>query len=189
MRREQLLAAARKVFRDKGYDGATVSDIVQEAGTAQGTFYLYFPSKKDAALALQQQFHGILDKSFRNAYDPALSFEDRLQAMVKRAFQVTGKNADLCRLLFIGGVDSMLTKISTTSVEHAPILGNMTQMLQKAIEAGEMEPMDSEITARLVMGMLQHALIEAFALGDGSDAERLEEGAAKLLVNALKRRA
>lgn len=83
----------------------------------------------------------------------------------------------------------MLTKISTTSVEHAPILGNMTQMLQKAIEAGEMEPMDSEITARLVMGMLQHALIEAFALGDGSDAERLEEGAAKLLVNALKRRA
>ena len=33
----------RKVLREKGYDSTTVSDIVKEAGVAQGTFYLYFP--------------------------------------------------------------------------------------------------------------------------------------------------
>ena len=53
VRRAQLLRAARKVFRAKGYDGASVSEIVREAGVAQGTFYLYFPSKRDAAVSLR----------------------------------------------------------------------------------------------------------------------------------------
>lgn len=52
VRRAQLLRAARKVFRAKGYGGASVSEIVREAGVAQGTFYLYFPSKKAAAVSI-----------------------------------------------------------------------------------------------------------------------------------------
>ena len=45
------------------------------------------------------------------------------------------------------------------------------------------------ITARLVIAMVQNAILEAFVFGDGSDAERLEEGIANMLINALKRRA
>ena len=187
VRKEQLLAAARTVFRNKGYDGATVSDIVQEAGVAQGTFYLYFPSKKDAALALAQQLLGILAKALRSANDPALSFEGRLQAMIKGAFRSARQNTDLCRLIFIG-VESMPAQLHSASVEHAPILGDMTRVLQQAIESGEMEPMDSEITARLAMGMVQNAILEAFVFGDGSDADRLEDGVTKMLVNAITRR-
>ncbi len=41
VRRAQLLGAARKMFRAKGYDGATVSEIAREAEVAQRTFYLY----------------------------------------------------------------------------------------------------------------------------------------------------
>src|SRR5262245_44500387 len=40
-----LLAAAVEVFAAKGYTATRVSDIVREAGVAQGTFYLYFKSK------------------------------------------------------------------------------------------------------------------------------------------------
>ena len=187
VRKEQIQAAARKIFREKGYDRATVSDIVQEAGVAQGTFYLYFPSKKHVALALAQQLLGIMAETLREAYDPAMSFEDRLQAIIKGAFRSARQNTDLCRLIFIG-VESMPAQLHSASVEHDPIRHDMMGMLQQAIEAGEMEPMDAEITARLGMIMIQNAIIEAFVFGDGSDAERLEEGVTKLLVNALKRR-
>ena len=60
VRQEQILSAARKVFREKGYEGATISGIVKEAGVAQGTFYLYFPSKRDAFFALGQRVHEIM---------------------------------------------------------------------------------------------------------------------------------
>jgi AcrR family transcriptional regulator len=53
-RRAQLLIAARTVFAKKGYDSATVSEIVGKAGVAQGTFYLYFPGKDALAGAFAE---------------------------------------------------------------------------------------------------------------------------------------
>ncbi len=46
-RRSDLIEAAMKVFGQKGYARATISEIVKEAGVAQGTFYVYFESKED----------------------------------------------------------------------------------------------------------------------------------------------
>src|SRR3712207_8615846 len=45
-RREQLLAAARAELAEHGYERTTVSSIATRANVAQGTFYLYFPSKE-----------------------------------------------------------------------------------------------------------------------------------------------
>jgi AcrR family transcriptional regulator len=50
--RDRLLAAAERVFLDRGYNGATVSDIVTAAGVSRASFYIYFPSKRDVFLAL-----------------------------------------------------------------------------------------------------------------------------------------
>ena len=49
------MTAARSVFDEKGYDNATVSDIVTKAGVAQGTFYLYFDSKKGVVIELARK--------------------------------------------------------------------------------------------------------------------------------------
>lgn len=46
-RRRQLLEAAIRVFGNKGYHHAQISDIIKEAGVARGTFYLYFESKRE----------------------------------------------------------------------------------------------------------------------------------------------
>jgi AcrR family transcriptional regulator len=45
--RDKLLRVAREVFEDDGFDGASVSRIVDEANVSRGTFYLYFESKED----------------------------------------------------------------------------------------------------------------------------------------------
>ena len=41
-----------KVFARRGYAAATIRTIAREAHVAQGTIYLYFPSKRDILLAL-----------------------------------------------------------------------------------------------------------------------------------------
>ena len=45
--RERLLDAAAKVFRDKGYAGARLSDIADRAGMHTPGVYYYFPSKEE----------------------------------------------------------------------------------------------------------------------------------------------
>lgn len=45
--RDRLLRVAREVFEEDGFDGASVSRIVEGASVSRGTFYLYFESKED----------------------------------------------------------------------------------------------------------------------------------------------
>ncbi len=45
--KQLIIDAARKVIGMKGFAGTRISDIVQNAGLAQGTFYLYFKNKQD----------------------------------------------------------------------------------------------------------------------------------------------
>jgi TetR/AcrR family transcriptional regulator, transcriptional repressor of aconitase len=46
-RRQEILAAARTVFVEKGYAAATINDIATRAGIAAGSIYRYFPAKAD----------------------------------------------------------------------------------------------------------------------------------------------
>ena len=51
---ERILDATREVFLALGYGGTTIDDITRAAGTSRASFYTYFPSKRDALLALGQ---------------------------------------------------------------------------------------------------------------------------------------
>jgi AcrR family transcriptional regulator len=64
--KSKLISSAKKIFSEKGYYDTKVSDIVKEAGVAQGTFYLYFKSKeeifKEIILDIKTNIENILSK-------------------------------------------------------------------------------------------------------------------------------
>jgi AcrR family transcriptional regulator len=50
--REGILAAARQLFREQGFEAATTRDLARAAGIAAGTLFNYFPSKEAIVLEL-----------------------------------------------------------------------------------------------------------------------------------------
>ena len=50
--RRRILDAAEEVFGESGYYEASISEITRRAGVAQGTFYLYFHSKREIFVEL-----------------------------------------------------------------------------------------------------------------------------------------
>lgn len=44
---EKLLASSEELFAKKGFYATSISDICKQAGTAVGTFYIYFATKTD----------------------------------------------------------------------------------------------------------------------------------------------
>lgn len=44
---QRILASAIRIFAEKGFSGATTSQIAKEAGVAEGTIFRYFKTKKD----------------------------------------------------------------------------------------------------------------------------------------------
>lgn len=51
-KRLQILAGARAVFFERGFDGASMGDIARAAGVSKGTLYVYFQNKEDLFAAL-----------------------------------------------------------------------------------------------------------------------------------------
>jgi AcrR family transcriptional regulator len=47
VKREQIIAGAKRVFLRMGFDAASMNDITREAGVSKGTIYVYFQSKED----------------------------------------------------------------------------------------------------------------------------------------------
>jgi len=45
--RERIIATAARLFREKGFDGIGVADLMQAAGLTHGGFYGHFASKED----------------------------------------------------------------------------------------------------------------------------------------------
>ena len=54
--RQHLLDAARRVFGENGYAGATVDDVARAAGCSKGAYYFHFATKEDALLALTEDW-------------------------------------------------------------------------------------------------------------------------------------
>lgn len=51
-KREQILDGAWRVFKQKGFDAASMNDITREAAVSKGTIYVYFENKDELFAAL-----------------------------------------------------------------------------------------------------------------------------------------
>ena len=75
--RQRLLDAAARVIAEKGYRGATVDDIAEDAGLTKGAVYSNFQSKEDLFFALLDSRRITPDWSL--LLDSELPLEDRLR--------------------------------------------------------------------------------------------------------------
>jgi AcrR family transcriptional regulator len=102
-RRDEIMAAAKKVFARKGFHAATIADIAKQAGLAYGSIYWYFDSKDDlfhalmaveehalrnhvaAAVGARQDSDG--EAPFRTAVQATFEFFEADKATVKLLFR------------------------------------------------------------------------------------------------------
>ena len=80
--REQVLQAALRVFRRKGYAATTLEEIAQEAGFTRGAIYNHFEGKAQLYQLLIQQGFLRLNEAFEKAFDADGTIEERLRHLL-----------------------------------------------------------------------------------------------------------
>lgn len=100
-RKEAILAAARRVFRDKGYHQASVHDIIDDARIARGTFYLYFASKQEVFSQLVDEFLRLIRMQVRKiSLAPGADAPlDQLRANFRRVVATVVEHDDLATII------------------------------------------------------------------------------------------
>jgi TetR/AcrR family transcriptional regulator, transcriptional repressor for nem operon len=144
-RRADLLEAGQELFLANGVAATSLEDITTRAGVSKGLFYLYFRSKDDLLLALQDQFSVELAERIRAATDPVADWPAKLDACVKAIFDSYQERDDLHEVLFHHGGHVS----ASHRVTHAFTLRAIRDLLADGTTAGVFDVEDPEATAVL----------------------------------------
>ena len=83
LRKNEILDAAEGLFAAKGFEKATVMDILNATGIAKGTFYYYFKSKEEVQDAIiKRRIDAGVERALAVASDPNLSPVQKILAVI-----------------------------------------------------------------------------------------------------------
>lgn len=133
LKENTLLKTAFDFFTTKGFSKTSISDIVETAGVAKGTFYLYFKDKYDIRNKLISHKSSQLFNKALKELEPELSsfkFEDKIIKIVDNI--VNQLNEDKSLLTFISknlswGIfkTALTSKVSSDDLDFSDIYNKM----------------------------------------------------------------
>jgi AcrR family transcriptional regulator len=144
--RAKLLAAARKVFAEKGFGAATTRDIVRETDLASGTFYNYFEDKNEIFRALIAELGEKMRVAARAQRRRPGSVEERLENAYRAYFELVIEERELFEVVRrnAGLIDSEVFEAS---------IRELFVDLAHWTESGELPPLDLDYVATAMVGI------------------------------------
>jgi AcrR family transcriptional regulator len=103
--RERILNAALTLFRERGFDSATMREIAEEAGVATGAAYYYYPSKDAMVTDFYRRSCAQMQPQIEAALEHATGLERRLQELIRVKFVHFAPNRGVLRALLRNGAD------------------------------------------------------------------------------------
>jgi AcrR family transcriptional regulator len=148
--REQVLAAALRLFAGGGYFKTSVHDIQRAAGVSIGSIYHHFGDKEGIAAALYSDLLERTDREVALIAEHHHSAQEACRAVVEMLFNMTESDPEAMGFI-------LNAKHREFMPDQPPICSSgpfkrMRQMVADGIAAGEIRPMDPVVAAACLFG-------------------------------------
>jgi AcrR family transcriptional regulator len=147
--RRRLLEAAEAVFAELGFHDASIVKLTEAAGVGQGTFYLYFASKKEIFDELVLDLNKRVRQAMTEASSQGTTRAERELLGFTAFFHFTAEHPALYRIIrqaeFVS--PEMLHR------HYERLTDGYVAGLQQAMEQGEITSGDPEVLAWALMGI------------------------------------
>jgi AcrR family transcriptional regulator len=186
-RRQQLVEAATRVFARSGYAAADVADIVAEAGVTRGTFYLYFPTKRDIFAAVIERYLDLIGRQAATLpLPPGLSLRDQFAHAFAQALRWQADHRDLALVALRDGwgADPALTEHLRAAGDRAK--ASLAATYDRLIAAGHLRPCASRLAASAVGGLLREVALHEVLLGGRTDIDVIAAELAAFVYDGLR---
>lgn len=173
--RSRIVAAAKTRFHARSYADVGIQEICENAGIQKGSFYHFFPSKRDLVLAVIDEFADDWATGFvAEAFDPALPPMERIDYLIHAAYfwQKSIKDVHGRMLGCIFG--NLALEVSTQDdILRAKLLAifataksRFKDSLDEAVAVGALAPLDTSLTAEAMLAYLEGVILLAKSQND-----------------------
>lgn len=189
--RQRLIEAGAEFMHRQGYAGTGIQQVLDACGVPKGSFYHYFKSKEDFALAVVDFHAGRMGAGARALFaDPARAPLERLQHFFA---YFLGCFADRTHPLGQSGcpIGNLVQELAAASPVFQQRLDAvlcgleqcMADLLREARAAGEISArLDPEETARFISSSWEGAILRAKATGDATPLVRARDFILQMLT-------
>jgi AcrR family transcriptional regulator len=185
--RQRIYDAALALFREKGFEAATMRDIATAAGMSLGAAYHYFPSKDAIVLAYYEDVTSEHERRVADQLRSARALRDRLRIPFHSKLDILQGDRPLMGALFrFAGQPTH--PLSFLGPETRPMqrrnMAVFAQPLQGVSMPDDMRMLAPVLLWSMHMGMLLFFLYDASA--EQRRTRRLVDGAVDLFIIGLR---
>ena len=147
--RQKLLESAERIFAELGYHDASIVKITEAAGVGQGTFYLYFSSKKQVFDEVVLDLNSRVRHAMTEAAAKGTTRSERELLGFGAFFRFTADHPALYRIIR----QAEFVSPETLVTHYERLMRPYAAGLEQAMEAGEIVGGDPEVLAWSLMGI------------------------------------
>lgn len=173
--RQRIVATARDLFHSRSYSDVGVKEICEMAKVQKGSFYHFFPSKRDLALAVIEDFAEEWANGFlAEVFDPALSPLEQLDYMIDAAYFWQKAQKDIEGRMPGCPFGNLALEVSTRDdvlrAKLDAVFGRaqarFRQTIERAVACGEIAPLDAGASAQAMVAYLEGIVLLAKTRND-----------------------
>lgn len=154
---DALIASARALFAERGFEATTIADIAEAADLGFGTFYRYFADKEAVLEAVLDVGHEEFDRLLSGAATDGESAADALAGLSARFIRGVRANRDVLTLMWELATRKMATRrplsLERAGPEHSlpALLGNaIGRIVTRGMATGEFTRGDAHVISGLL---------------------------------------
>lgn len=183
--KQRLIMAAFELMHERGYNAVGVKEICQRAGVNKGSFYYFFPSKRDLGIAvvelycekIQQDFFERAFESDGSAFDKIHQFFQLVYAHAHRVQHEYGSPLKGC---LVGNIALELSASDESMrIKFQEVFQSWTTLIEdvlvEALQTGELVGIEPRPLAQAILAFYEGASMMAKTYNDASLLEQLAE--------------
>jgi TetR/AcrR family fatty acid metabolism transcriptional regulator len=174
-RLDAIIEAAKKVFAEKDFAKATISEIASLAGVADGTIYEYFQSKEDILLSIATNRLGSYLAQAAGAFD-IKSPDRKLRRLIKYHFSRFLSDREFLKVFLM----RLQVNDKFYMSKAFELLRRYCSLIEDVIEegkaAGVFRPtINSRVFRNMFLGAFIHVSMRWFVLRESARVDKVEE--------------
>ncbi len=154
---DEILAAARDLFCEKGYEQVAVSEIAARIGVVEGTIFKYFATKRELLLKVLEHWYEEMFGDYARDLAGVAGHRARLHLLIWRHLRSVRDNPLLCRLMFREVRSEQDYRGSDLHEMNRRYTQFLLDVIQAGITAGEFRPdLPAPLLRDMVYGGIEH---------------------------------
>jgi AcrR family transcriptional regulator len=171
-RRKKILESALVCFAEKGFEAATIDDIVAHSGISKGSIYNYFKTKDDIYIQLMNENTRLNFEYFQELFRNLTSVNEKIRCLFD-LYKNAGGKEESKNLLLVHG--EFFLSSSRKEENRALVLDRYTQvyksflidLLEEGKKTGEIShSVDSDIVSAFFWTLIDGICLDHAVLGE-----------------------